>query len=96
MYRKALAVELRLRGLRVQEEAPIDVFYKTIHVGHFRVDLLVEERVALELKASATLGPTDKDQTLNLLSSSTLDVGLLLHYGPSPKFFRFVSPRVLE
>jgi GxxExxY protein len=96
VYRKALAIELRSRGLRVQEEVPIEVFFKGINVGRFRLDLLVEGRVGVEIKASATLGPTDKDQTLNYLTSTTVDVGLLLHFGPSPKLYRFVSPRVLE
>jgi len=57
VYRKALAIELRLRGLHVQEEVPIDVFYKEIHVGHFRLDLLVEGRVGVEIKASLALSP---------------------------------------
>ena len=96
VYRKALAIELRSRGLRVQEEVPIEVFFKGANVGRFRLDLLVEGRVGVEIKASATLGPTDKDQTLNYLTSTTVDVGLLLHFGPSPKLYRFVSPRVLE
>src|SRR4051794_28570491 len=96
VYRKALAIELRLRGLHVQEEVPIEVGYKGYRVGRFRLDLLVEGRVGVEIKASATLSPTDKDQTLNYLTSTTIDVGLLLHFGPAPKFYRFVSPRVLH
>jgi GxxExxY protein len=96
VYRKALAIELRLRGLRVEEEVRIDVFYKEHNVGYFRLDQLVEGRVGVETKAGETLGPTDKKQTLNYLTSSTVDVGLLLHYGPSAQFYRFVSPRVLE
>ncbi|MEO8337882.1 MAG: GxxExxY protein [bacterium] len=94
VYKKALAIELRLRGLSVQEEVPVDVFYKGLRVGLFRFDDLVEECVAVEIKASATLSPTDKAQTLNCLTSTSIDVGLLLHYGPEPKVYRFVSPRV--
>ena len=96
VYKKALAIELRLRGLHVEEEVRIDVFYKDHHVGYFRLDQLVEAKVGVEIKAGESLGPTDKKQTLNYLTSSTIDIGLLLHYGPSPQFFRLVSPRVLE
>jgi len=96
VYRKALAIELRLRGLHVEEEVRIDVFYKGHYVGWFRLDLLVEGRVGVELKASEVLGPTDKRQLMNYLTSSKIDVGLLLHYGPSAKFYRFVSHRVIE
>ena len=85
VYRRALAIEPRLRGLHVQEEVPIQVFYKGFNVGWFRLDLLVEGRVALEIKASFAIAPADKDQTLNYLTSTTLDVGLLLHFGPSAK-----------
>lgn len=96
VYRRALAIELRLRGLRVEEEVRIDVFYKENNVGYFRLDQLVERRVGVEIMAGEALGPTDKKQTLNYLTSSMLDVGLLLHYGPSAQFYRLVSPRVLK
>src|SRR3954471_21420004 len=73
VYRKALAIELRLRGLRVEEEVRIDVFYKGYCVGWFKLDLLVEVRVGVELKATELLGPTDKRQLMNYLTSSTID-----------------------
>jgi GxxExxY protein len=58
--------------------------------------MIVDDRVIVELKAGAVLGPTDKRQLVNYLRATTLDVGLLLHYGPDPKFYRLVSPRVLR
>jgi GxxExxY protein len=53
VYRRALAYELRDRGLRVVEEAAIDVWYRGIRVGYFRADLLVENQVIVELKAAS-------------------------------------------
>ncbi len=73
---------------------PVEVFYKEFRVGVFRFDHLVEGRVAVEVKASTVLSPADKAQTLNYLTSTEIDVGLLLHYGPEPKVYRYVSPRV--
>lgn len=95
VYREALLIELRLRGLRAVAEVPVQVRYKNHVVGTFRTDILVDNRVVVELKATSVLGPTDKRQLLNYLRSTTLDVGLLLHYGPEPKFYRLVSPRVI-
>src|SRR5678815_1224253 len=48
--RRALAMELRGFGLTVVEEAPIDVWYAGVKIGHFRADLLVENQVIVELK----------------------------------------------
>ena len=95
VYRNALALELRGDGLDVLVETPIDVFYRDVRVGTYRLDLLVERRVALEVKATELLAPTAKRQLLNYLRATTLDVGLLLHFGPDPKFHRVVSPRLL-
>jgi GxxExxY protein len=95
VYREALAIELRARGMRAQCEAPVEVFYKGIRVGTYRVDILVDDRVVVELKSGPPLGPTDRRQLLNYLRTTQLDVGLLLHYGPEPKFYRLVSPRVV-
>jgi GxxExxY protein len=95
VYRRALAKELRLRELGVVPEAPVEVWYKGEIVGNFRLDLLVEGRVAVEVKSTRALGPTDKRQLLNYLRASSLDVGLLLHYGPDPAVHRVVSPRVV-
>lgn len=91
VYRRALAFELRSRGLHAVEESPVDVTYKGVVVGSFRVDLLIENRVVVEAKATAVLGPTDKRQLLNYLRATNLKVGLLLHFGPEAKFFRFVN-----
>jgi GxxExxY protein len=98
VYRRALATELRSRGVRILEEAPIEVRYKGVSAGLFRVDLLVEGRVVVEVKATTTLEPTCKRQLLNYLGATSLEVGLLLHFGPEPKFFRLAvrQPRSLR
>lgn len=79
VYRRALAIEIRYRGLEVIEEAPLEVTYRGVVVGHFRLDLLVEHRVALEVKSTLILGPTDQRQLINYLRAGNIDVGLLLH-----------------
>jgi GxxExxY protein len=95
VYRKALAVELARQGLHVRQEMPIEVLYEGTPVGNFRLDLLVNDNVAVELKATELLAPVAKRQLINYLRASRLDVGLLLHFGAEAKFHRVVSPRVL-
>jgi len=96
VYRNALVVELARHGLNARQEVPIDVVYRGGEVGHFRLDLLVENTVAVEVKATELLPPIASRQLLNYLRASHLDVGLLLHFGPRAKFHRFVSPHVLK
>jgi GxxExxY protein len=96
VYRNALALELRAENLGALIESPIEVFYKGVVVGFYRVDVLVERRVAVEVKATEVLAPTAKRQLLNYLTASTLDVGLLLHFGPKARFHRVVSPRLID
>ena len=74
VYRNALSVELRDRGLTVEVEAPIAITYRGHHVGHFRADILVERQVVVELKASASVGTADRQQLLNYLRGTGLEV----------------------
>ena len=84
----ALKRELAERGLSVKSEYPIDVFYKGGKIGHFRADLLVDNSVIVEAKASRQIDDADHKQVLNYLRGSTIEVGLLLHFGPKPNFRR--------
>lgn len=95
VYRNALALELREEGLDVLVESPVEVFYRGVSVGFYRVDVLVERRVAVEVKATEILPPTARRQLQNYLTASTLEVGLLLHFGPKASFHRVVSHRLL-
>ncbi len=95
VYRKALLHEMRLRGLSASEEASFEVRYKGILVGLFRLDLLVENRVVVEVKSTTTLSPADRRQLHNYLSVTGLEVGLLLHFGPDPRFERCINAALL-
>jgi len=91
VYAQALFLELTRRGLHVQREVMIDVYYKGDRVGKFRADMLVAYSVVVENKASVALAKSDRDQLLNYLRCSCLEVGLLLHFGPRPAFRRVVA-----
>jgi GxxExxY protein len=90
VYLKAMLLELAAEGLVATAEAAIDVWYRDRKVGHFRADILVEGRVLVEIKASELLPVDSRKQLLNYLRASTVEVGLLLHFGPKAKFQRLI------
>ncbi|HEY7234836.1 MAG TPA: GxxExxY protein [Gemmatimonadaceae bacterium] len=90
VYRRALERELREAGLYFESEALIDVWYRGDKVGHFRADLVIDRKVIVEIKASAALGPADRKQLLNYLRASSVELGMLLHFGPKARFERLI------
>ena len=81
VYQKALVHELGKAGLKVEWEKPITVHYDGIVVGDFSADMLVEDRVMLELKANHALAPANEVQLVNYLTVTGIEVGLLLNFG---------------
>ena len=79
------------RGRLVGREVSIPIFYKGVALTSQRVDMIVDERVVVEIKSTYALHPTAKRQTLNYLRSTNLEVALILHFGPEPKFHRLVQ-----
>jgi GxxExxY protein len=96
VYRRALVVELQLRGHRCAREGLIEVIYKGVCVGHYRYDLLVDGRVLVEVKSSDSLPSSAKRQLRNYLRGTGLHVGLRLHFGPEAKFHRCVQHRFVD
>ena len=88
VYGNALAIELTNRGLAVARESPVTVWYAGHAVGSFRIDMLINDRVVVELKASRVLSAVDRRQLLNYLRGTQLELGLLLNFGERPRFLR--------
>ena len=84
VYRRALAHELSLRGIKFEEESPIKIFYKDTVVGDYRCDILVENVIILELKACESLIAAHEAQLVNYLVATGIDSGLLFNFG-APK-----------
>jgi GxxExxY protein len=80
VYQRALAYELRKRGLNVETEFLCEVSYDGVTVGHFRCDMAVQRRVIVETKAAERLSEADHNQTLNYVRAAAFEVGLLLHF----------------
>lgn len=90
VYSLALVRELRDRGHEVGQEVTVPVMYKGEVLTHQRVDLIVDGRVLVEVKSTHVLPATAKRQVLNYLRATSLEVGLLLHFGPEARFYRLV------
>ena len=91
IYVNALAIELRERGHVVDLEVSVQVSYNGVELGWQRVDMLVDGILVVEVKSTAELHPSARRQLLNYLCATQLEVGLLLHFGPSAKFYRVVG-----
>ncbi len=89
VYHKALLIALADAGLRAETQVNLPVFFRGHLVGDFRADILVEQAVILELKAASDFAAANESQLLNYLKASSIEVGLLLNFGPKPKFKRF-------
>ena len=91
VYENALMIELKDRGLKAESQVPIIVQYKNTEVGEYFADILVEDRVILELKAVESLEKVHEAQLLNYLKATGYKVGLLVNFThPKAIIKRFV------
>ena len=81
VYEEALCHELTLRGIPHLRQVPVQVRYKSVVAGQFRADLLVDDKVVVELKATKGLTEVDEAQLINYLKGTGYRVGLLLNFG---------------
>ncbi len=76
--------------LDVKSQVPIDVTFRDQTVGEFIADLVVENKVIVELKAVSKLLPEHKAQLINYLKATEIELGLLMNFGDEPEFKRFI------
>jgi len=92
VYENAMAYELRKGGLDVKQQSPIRVVYDGVAVGEYMADLIVSDRVIVELKAATEMNEIHAAQTLNYLKATGLPVALLLNFGkPKIEIRRFLN-----
>jgi GxxExxY protein len=85
-----MAMVLTEHGMLFEREPRIEVRFRGSLVGTLRPDFLVENALLVELKASRTIEPWHEAQTLKYLRATSIEVGLLLNFGPKPTFKRFI------
>jgi GxxExxY protein len=82
VYEVVLAYELRKRGLKVVRQYPIPVIYEDVHLEEgYRADLLVEDKVIVELKSLEGVHPVHKKQLLTHIRLANKRLGLLINFG---------------
>ncbi|MGB5155811.1 MAG: GxxExxY protein [Desulfobacterales bacterium] len=80
VYENALLIELHETGLKTENQVPIEVKYKGYSVGNYIADLLVEEKVIIELKTVENITKLHEAQLLNYLKATGVKVGLLVNF----------------
>src|SRR5437870_1452212 len=90
IYENALVLTLRKRGLSVIQQAQVKVYFEGEVVGHYFADVIVVNRVLVEIKAAEALHSAHESQLINYLKATDLEVGLLLNFGPKPALKRKV------
>ena len=88
VYENALFIELSESGLFTQKQVPLKVHYKDQGVGEYFADLIVENKVILDLKAAESIREEHEYQLINYLRATDIEVGLLLNFGKKPQFKR--------
>lgn len=90
VYESALTICLADDGLQVERQVPVPVHFRGRQVGDFRIDLLVERDVVVEVKAASAIAREHEAQLLNYLKATRRHVGLIVNFGPRPQFKRTV------
>jgi GxxExxY protein len=88
VYREAMIIALRSLDLKVESEKAVQVYFRGERLAMFRTDLVVADRVIVELKSARALEGIHEAQLLNYLKATSFEVGLLLNFGTRPQFRR--------
>jgi GxxExxY protein len=88
-YSAALVHVWRSKGLRVDREVPVPLYFENTIVARYRIDIVVEERLLVEVKACKALRPEHIKQVFHYLKLTDVELALLLNFGSSPEIKRF-------
>ena len=90
VYKNALAIEFGFRRIEARREVPVEVFYRGLSAGTYRIDMLVDQSVIVEAKTTLAITEADERQLLNYLRATDIEVGFIFNFGPKPQFRRFI------
>ena len=95
VYENAMVIALREKGMRVEQQVEIPVWFRSQKIGVFYADLVVEGVLIVELKAVRSFDPSHEAQLLNYLRATAIEIGLLLNFGVRPEVKRKIydNPR---
>ena len=81
------------RGHQVGREVSVPIYFRNVRLTEQRVDMIVDAKVVVECKATDKLPAFAERQLFNYLRATRIEVGMLLHFGPAPKFYRVIASR---
>ncbi len=87
VYENAMAIKLRKMNIKCRQQVPIKVYFENEIVGEYIADLLIEDKIIIEMKVTEELHPIHFAQLKNYLKATRLRLGLLINFGKS--FFEF-------
>jgi len=91
VYENAMVIDLRNAGFKVLQQQNIKVYYENQVVGDYFADIIVNDLIILEIKASEGLRDENKAQLINYLKTTVnKEVGLLFNFGKKPDFKRTI------
>ncbi len=88
VYENALKIELKKHSLKVEAQRPIHVYYEQKVVGEYFADLIIEDKIIVEIKAAEALCKAHEVQLINYLKATQIEIGLLLNFGKKPEIKR--------
>ena len=90
VYERALIVELQKMGISARRQVAVDVFYSGENVGFYLADVIVNDKIIIEIIAGECLAEPHEAQLLNYLKATNIEIGLLLGFCRKPEFRRKV------
>jgi len=81
IYEEALVKELNLRGINFESQKTIKIYYKGEKIGEYKLDMVVEGKIILELKAASELNELFESQLISYLKATKLKLGILINFG---------------
>ena len=88
VYENALIIELNNIGLKAEKQKELKVYYKKKLVGYFKTDIIVEQKIIIEIKAIKKLNKNHDAQLINYLKATNIKLGLLVNFGEKLEFKR--------
>ena len=88
VYENALMIEFKKQSIPAISQSPVRVLYEGCIIGEYFADIVVDNKVLVEIKATKYLVKENEAQLLNYLKATDIEVGLLLNFGPNPEIKR--------
>lgn len=80
VYENALMIELNNRNIKCVQQCPVEIYYNEQLVGNYIADILVENKIILEIKAVQALNEIHEAQVMNYLHATKIKLGILLNF----------------